>query len=33
MSLFDHPWRELDDLFGGERLLRDQPAHYGVADS
>jgi len=33
MCSFDHPWSELDDLFGWERFLRDQPAHYGIADS
>jgi hypothetical protein len=30
---FDHPWRELDYLFCWERLLRDQPAHYSIADA
>jgi hypothetical protein len=27
MLPFDHPWRELDYLFRGERLLGDQLAH------
>ena len=32
MGGFDRPWRKLDDLFCRERLLRDKPANYGIAD-
>ena len=32
MLPFDHPWCELDDLFRGECLLRNKPAHDGIAD-
>ncbi len=32
MLPYDHPRSELDDLFRGECLLRNEPAHDGIAD-